>query len=108
MAMRQFTPIQLRERLEQNGEQPLLLDVREPWEFNLCAIQNSQLIPMGDIATRIESLDPGKETVVICHHGVRSRSVALFMERHGFNNVINLNGGVEAWSREVDLDMPTY
>jgi rhodanese-related sulfurtransferase len=106
--MRQFTPTQLRERLEQNGEQPLLLDVREPWEFNLCAIENSQLIPMGEIAARIDSLDPEKETVVICHHGIRSRSVAMYMERHGFNDVINLSGGVEAWSREVDLDMPTY
>lgn len=106
--MRQFTATQLRERLQQDGEQPLLLDVREPWEFNLCAIENSQLIPMGEIITRLDSLDPEKETVVICHHGIRSRSVAMLMERHGFNDVINLNGGVEAWSREVDLDMPTY
>ena len=106
--MRQFTPTQLRERLEQDGEQPLLLDVRESWEFNLCAIENSQLIPMGEIVTQLDSLDPEKETVVICHHGIRSRSVAMLMERHGFNDVINLDGGVEAWSREVDLDMPTY
>jgi len=106
--MRQFTPRQLKERLEQDGEHPLLLDVREPWEFDVCAIENSRLIPMGEIAARLDSLDPKKETVVICHHGIRSRSVAMFMERHGFNDVINLSGGVEAWSREVDLDMPTY
>jgi rhodanese-related sulfurtransferase len=106
--MRNFTPTQLKERLQQPGQQPLLLDVREPWEFNICAIENSQLIPMGQIATRLEDLDPQRETVVICHHGIRSRSVAMYMERHGFSDVINLAGGVEAWSREVDLDMPTY
>ncbi len=106
--MRNFTPVQLHERLQQDGQQPLLLDVREPWEFDICSIENSELIPMGQIASKLENLDPQRETVVICHHGIRSRSVALFMERHGFNDVINLSGGVEAWSREVDLDMPTY
>ena len=106
--MRNFTPRQLNERLQQQEQQPLLLDVREPWEFNICAIENSQLIPMGQIATRLEDLDQERETVVICHHGIRSRSVAMYMERHGFSDVINLAGGVEAWSREVDLDMPTY
>jgi len=106
--MRHFTAQQLRDRLQQEGEQPLLLDVREPWEFNICAIDNSQLIPMGQIAASIDKLDPDKETVVICHHGIRSRSVAMYMERHGFKDLINLTGGVEAWSREVDLDMPTY
>ncbi len=106
--MRHFNAQQLKERLQQQGEHPLLLDVREPWEFNICAIDNSQLIPMGQIANQIDSLDPEKETVVICHHGIRSRSVAMYMERHGFKDLINLTGGVEAWSREVDLDMPTY
>jgi rhodanese-related sulfurtransferase len=106
--MRNFTPRQLNERLQQQGPKPLLLDVREPWEFNICAIEHSQLIPMGQIASRLEDLDPERETVVICHHGIRSRSVAMYMERHGFSDVINLAGGVEAWSREVDLDMPTY
>jgi rhodanese-related sulfurtransferase len=106
--MRNFTPRELQERLQQQGQAPLLLDVREPWEFSICAIENSQLVPMGQIATGLENLDPKRETVVICHHGIRSRSVAMYMERHGFTDVINLAGGVEAWSREVDLDMPTY
>jgi len=106
--MRHFSAQQLKDRLQQEGEPPLLLDVREPWEFNICAIDNSQLIPMGQIASSMEKLNPERETVVICHHGIRSRSVAMYMERHGFKDLINLTGGVEAWSREVDLDMPTY
>lgn len=106
--MQHYSARQLHERLQQAGPKPLLLDVREPWEFSLCAIEDSQLIPMGQIAARLDSLDPEQETVVICHHGIRSRSVAMFLERHGFSNVINLSGGIEAWSRDIDLDMPTY
>jgi len=106
--MQQFSPLQLKERLEQAGEPPVLLDVRETWEFQICAISNSVLIPMGQISLQIETLDPQAEYVVICHHGIRSRSVCLFLERHGFNNVTNLAGGVESWARDVDLDMPTY
>ncbi|MEJ2347468.1 MAG: rhodanese-like domain-containing protein [Gammaproteobacteria bacterium] len=105
--MRHFTPTQLQEYLSQ-GAEPLLLDVREPWEFRVCAIPGSQLIPMGQIHAAAGSLDPGRETVVICHHGIRSRQVAYYLENVGFTNVINLSGGVDAWAREVDPHMPTY
>lgn len=106
--MQHLTARQLYERLQQQEEPPFLLDVREPWEFNICSIENSELIPMGQIASALDRLDPQRETVVICHHGIRSRSVAMFLERHGFTNLYNLTGGVESWSRDVDLDMPTY
>lgn len=106
--MQHLTAKQLHERLQQPSEPPFLLDVREPWEFNICAIENSELIPMGQIASAIDRLDSERETVVICHHGIRSRSVAMYLERNGFTNLYNLTGGVESWSREVDLDMPTY
>jgi rhodanese-related sulfurtransferase len=106
--MRHFTPTQLKECLEQGAEPPLLLDVREPWEFQVCAIADSRLIPMGQIPTAYQELDPSRETVVICHHGIRSRQVAFFLERAGFSNVINLTGGVDAWARDIDPDMPTY
>ena len=95
--MQHLTAKQLSERLQQQDEPPLLLDVREPWEFNICAIENSELIPMGQIASALDRLDPQRETVVICHHGIRSRSVAMFLERHGFTNLYNLTGGVESW-----------
>jgi rhodanese-related sulfurtransferase len=106
--MQHLTAKQLHERLQQQDEPPFLLDVREPWEYNLCAIEHSELIPMGQIASALDRLDPERETVVICHHGIRSRSVAMFLERNGFTNLYNLTGGVESWSRDVDLDMPTY
>ena len=89
-------------------EAPLLLDVREPWEFRICSIQGSQLIPMGQIPASIKALDPERETVVICHHGIRSRQVAMFLEYQGFSKVINLAGGVDAWARDIARMMPTY
>ena len=105
--MRHFTPAQLKDHLD-SGAAPLLLDVREPWEFQVCAIEGSRLTPMGTIPRAVQSLDPEQETVVICHHGVRSRQVAYYLERAGFRNVVNLEGGVDAWARDVDPRMPTY
>lgn len=106
--MRHMTARELQAYLEQTPEQPLLLDVREPWEFQHCHIEGSQLIPMGQIPTAHQELDFDRETVVICHHGIRSRHVAMYLENLGFTNLINLSGGVAAWAREVDPHMPTY
>jgi rhodanese-related sulfurtransferase len=106
--MREFSASQLKGYLSETDSDPLLLDVREPWEFQLCHIDGSQLIPMGQIPASLGSLDPGRETVVICHHGIRSRQVAMFLNYQGFANVINLAGGVDAWARDVDRGMATY
>jgi rhodanese-related sulfurtransferase len=106
--MRHLTPSQLKEHLERAESPPLLLDVREPWEYQTCRIEGSTLIPMREIPAAAGDLDPERETVVICHHGIRSHQVAFFLEHEGFTNVINLSGGVDAWARDVDPDMPTY
>ena len=87
---------------------PLLLDVREPWEFDTCKIEGATLIPMQTIPARIEELDDEAEIVCICHHGARSMQVAAFLERHGFTKVTNLTGGVHAWAVQVDSAMPKY
>jgi rhodanese-related sulfurtransferase len=89
-------------------EKPLLLDVREPWEFDRARIQGAQLVPMREVAARLEEIDQGKPVVAICHHGGRSMQVALFLEKAGYNNVHNLLGGVDAWSRTVDPAVPLY
>jgi len=106
--MREFNAAQLKTYLDNCDEQPLLLDVRQPWEFDICKIENSVLIPMAQIPSRIESLDSSRETVVICHHGIRSRRVCYYLEQAGFSNIINLSGGVSQWARTVDRQMPTY
>lgn len=103
-----MTPLQLQETLARADPPPLLLDVREPWEERVCRIDGSVLVPMRRIPEAVRELDPEQETVVICHHGVRSYQVAYFLEHSGFKDVINLSGGVAAWARDVDPDMPTY
>lgn len=87
---------------------PLLLDVREPWEFEVCHIEGARLLPMHQVPSQVNALDAARETVVICHHGVRSFHVARFLERNGFTRVINLTGGVDAWAKQVDPSMPSY
>lgn len=93
---------------DESREKPVLLDVREPWEFQTCHIAGSLPIPMHDIPARLQELDDDVPIVCICHHGVRSASVASFLERNGFAQVINLSGGVHAWALQVDNSMPIY
>ncbi len=107
--MHHVTATELKDRLEQNQTPPpLLLDVREPWEFKYCQIEGSRSIPMREIPQAAQELDPEQEIVVICHHGVRSMQVAYFLEHAGFSKIINLTGGVAAWAQEVDPRMPVY
>ena len=108
--MREVTPDECKAYLEQAETRPLLLDVREPWEYQIVHLEDSQLIPMREIPAMIaaEALDPDQEIIVICHHGIRSRQVALFLEHQGFPDVVNLSGGLDAWARHTDTNLPTY
>jgi rhodanese-related sulfurtransferase len=87
---------------------PQLLDVREPWEVALCALPGATAIPMGQIPARADALDPSRPLVCYCHHGMRSLQVAVFLARQGYEQVWNLAGGIDAWSREVDPACPVY
>jgi len=107
--MQQWRPEQLKQRLDNAAESaPVLLDVREPWEFELCHLENAMLMPMASVPARLAELDPEAETVVICHHGGRSMQVVMFLEQRGFSNVINLAGGVAGWAALIDPSMPQY
>lgn len=90
------------------GKTPVLLDVREPWEYETCKIAGSLLIPMNTIPAQFDQLDKDVPLVCICHHGVRSMRVAHFLESHGFTQITNLTGGIHAWAQQVDPAMPTY
>ncbi len=105
--MRQFRPPDLAAHI-QSGHTPILLDVRELWEWNLCRLPGAVLIPMRELPARLAELNKDAETVVICHHGVRSYHAARYLESAGFVDVINLAGGVAAWAAEVDPAMPRY
>ena len=87
---------------------PVLLDVRENWEFETCHIDGSILMPMNTIPGRIDDLDEDAEIVCICHHGARSLNVAAFLERNGFGKMVNLTGGIHAWALQVDSAMAKY
>jgi len=106
--MQQMTPTQLREYLERVETPPLLLDVRENWEFEICSIDNSLLIPMGQIPAKLDQIDSDQEIVVICHHGIRSANVCRYLEHQGYEQMINLSGGVDAWAKDVDINMAVY
>jgi len=106
--MQHYSARQLHDYLSQSGSDPLLLDVREPWEFEYCHINGSILIPMGKLPDKMNELDPQRETVVICHHGIRSRHMGYYMEQAGFKNIVNLDGGVERWADEVEPTMKRY
>ena len=107
--MRQLSVQELQALMEGAPQsRPRLLDVREPWEFQLAHIDGSELLPMQTIPNRVDQLDRSHPTVVICHHGTRSLQVVAFLERHGFENLHNLQGGIDAWARQVDLRVPLY
>ena len=106
--MRELTPIECKTYIDNSAEKPLLLDVREPWEHRIVALEGARLIPMRDIPAAVETLDTTQEIIVICHHGIRSRHVAHYLESRGFGRVINLRGGVDAWARELDSRLSTY
>ncbi len=93
---------------DQDRPQPLLLDVREPWEYQTCHIAGSLPMPMSTVPARQQELEPSQPIVCICHHGARSMAVATFLERAGFEQVINLTGGIHGWALQVDGSMPTY
>jgi adenylyltransferase/sulfurtransferase len=90
------------------GEEFVLIDVREPREFQFCRIEGAQLRPLGQIRQWMQSLDKNAETVVYCHHGMRSDQAAVFLAHNGFTNVRNMIGGIDEWSRRVDAAVPRY
>ena len=107
--MGEISPAQHAARLgDSRREKPVLLDVREPWEYDRARIAGSVPIPMRELPARIGEIDDDREVVAICHHGGRSMQVAMFLEKQGFKRVHNLVGGIDAWSRTVDPAVPLY
>jgi rhodanese-related sulfurtransferase len=103
----QFRPRELAERLAQ-PDPPLLVDVREPGEWQFCHLAGALHLPMNQLTQRLEELDRDREIVVYCHHGIRSKFAVDFLAEQGFQRVRNLVGGIDAWSVEVDPAIPRY
>ena len=104
----EITPEDVKAKLDA-GEQFTLLDVREPWEFEVSHITGAKQMPMGDVPSRAhQELDPDEPIVVVCHHGVRSLNVTNWLRQQGFENAQSMRGGIDALSRQVDGKVPTY
>ena len=112
--MRRISPTELKDYLQRCDIPPLLIDVRESWEYEICQLEHSILIPMGQLFSglaeveEMKQLDHTKEIVLICHHGIRSYQAGLFLKSRGFDRIINLEGGVERWAQEIDPNMAQY
>lgn len=110
----QVPPAELSSWLEAAGAegQPVVLDVREPWELQTASVTpvgfTLLAIPMNDVPARLAELDPLQPLACLCHHGARSQRVAHFLAQNGFENVVNLAGGIDAWSLQRDPAVPRY
>jgi rhodanese-related sulfurtransferase len=102
-----ITPAELDARLKR-GDNLLLIDVREVAEYEMARIEGARLLPLSRFNEWVGSLDPAAETVVMCHHGIRSAQVCAFLARQGFMKLSNLAGGIDSWSQEVDPSVPLY
>jgi adenylyltransferase/sulfurtransferase len=107
MPVQQLSPSEVAARLASDTP-PVILDVREQWEYDLAHLADSTLIPLNTIPTQGKALDPSLEYAVLCHHGMRSEMAANWLAQNGFSRLINIDGGIDAWSLEVDASVPRY
>jgi len=109
--MEQLYPSQVAEWASQQTQRPILLDVREGWEVQTASAKPESLdlvhIPMQTIPARLNELDKSKPIACLCHQGARSLQVANFLLQHGYQ-VVNVAGGIHAWSAQVDPSIPVY
>src|SRR5215467_14595822 len=107
MSELEITPAELKRKLDA-GEKLLLIDVREPWEFETCRIEGAQLIPMRTIPANLQSLDVEEPVICYCHPGMRSLDVTVWLQKQGVEFARSLAGGIDRWSAEVDPKVPRY
>ena len=96
------------ERWRQGAEAPAILDVREPWERDICRLDGSIDIPMSDVPARVGELPADRPLVVVCHHGMRSLQVTNWLRMQGYGSACNLQGGIDAWASQIDVAMKRY
>jgi rhodanese-related sulfurtransferase len=103
----EIEPLELKRRLT-CSDRLRLLDIREPEEIAVAPFPGALHLPMDELPSRVRELDPAEEWVIICHHGIRSAQVAMYLAQMGFERVANLIGGIDRWSVMVDESIPRY
>jgi rhodanese-related sulfurtransferase len=103
----QISPKAVSERIAR-GDRLLLVDVREPWEYDLCRIPGAKLIPLGTLPATLNALLDRDDVICYCHHGMRSLDAAVWLRQQGVENAKSMAGGIERWSAEVDPNVPRY
>jgi rhodanese-related sulfurtransferase len=116
--MQHITPTQLQDWIKAaqaqlpDGQLPVVLDVREPWELQTASVKASGFelvaMPMRSVPARLSELGRSHPIACLCHHGGRSAQVAMFLLNNGFDNVVNIHGGIHAWAQTLDTSVPTY
>jgi rhodanese-related sulfurtransferase len=90
------------------GDELLLVDVREQWEYDLCRIPGAKLIPLGTIPANLNAFLDAEEVICYCHHGMRSLDAAAWLRQQGIESAKSMAGGIERWSVEIDPSVPRY
>ena len=103
----EITVAELKQRMDR-GEKVMLVDVREPWEWEVCRIEGAKLIPMRTVPANLQALDVDEDVICYCHHGMRSLDVAAWLRGQGVERARSLSGGIDRWSTEVDQRVPRY
>ena len=103
----EITPAEVKARLDQ-GEKLIFIDVREPWEYEVCRIEGARHVPLGALAASLQTLPDVDEVICYCHHGIRSLDAATWLRFQGIEKAKSLSGGIERWSVEIDPDVPRY
>ncbi len=103
----QIDPREVKQRLDR-GDKVLLVDVREPWEHQICQIEGARLIPLGTIPANLALFEEAEEVVLYCHHGMRSLDAAAWLRAQGVAGARSLSGGIERWATEIDSSVPRY
>ncbi len=105
--MIEITAKELQIKLD-HREHVILIDVREPDEYEICHLEDARLIPMKQIPNNLKELASKDFIVLYCHHGMRSAQAALWLKAKGFQNVKSLKGGIDGWATEIDPEMERY
>ncbi len=95
-------------RMLSSDDVPCILDVREKWEFDICAMPGAVHIPLSELQSRVQELPQDRHIVVVCHHGMRSLKGMSFLRAAGFPSAVSMRGGIDAWAKNIDRTMATY